>query len=137
MQAAPPSHSPPDRLYAPGIGLSKALGLFSIGLGLTELMAPKTVSRLTGVKSECLLQFYGARELLCGLGILSSQRPTGWLWGRVAGDVCDLATLSTAMSETQVSGDVRAQRAISAVAGVTLLDLLNASTLSAAAALEG
>ena len=33
-----PSHSPPDMHYAPGIGLARALGWFSIGLGLAEIL---------------------------------------------------------------------------------------------------
>ncbi len=33
-----PSHSPPDVRYAPGIGMAKALGWLSIGLGAAELL---------------------------------------------------------------------------------------------------
>src|SRR5437764_2296926 len=82
-----PSHSPPDTRYAPGISLARALGWFSIGLGLAEVLAPRDMAGLTGVRHPALLQAFGVREIVSGLGILSSSRPTGWMWGRVAGDV--------------------------------------------------
>jgi hypothetical protein len=74
---------------------------------------------------------HGLREIACGVGLLSSRRPTTWLWARVAGDAVDLATLAAA-------DDVEGARiAAVAVAGVTLLDVATASRMSAAAALEG
>src|SRR5205085_6171972 len=69
-----PSHSPPDTRYAPGLGAARGLGWFSIGLGLAELVAPRTMAELTGVRSPGLLQLYGLREIACGVGILSSTR---------------------------------------------------------------
>src|SRR3954471_18313965 len=81
-----PSHSPPDTRYAPGIGLARFLGWFSIGLGMAELLAPREMARLGGVRQEGLLQAYGLREIATGIGILSSPQPAGWLWARVAGD---------------------------------------------------
>jgi hypothetical protein len=130
-----PSHSPPDTLYVPGNKLARGLGWFSIGLGLTELLAPGLVRRLTGVRDEGLLQAYGLRELACGIGILASARPTGWMWARVAGDALDLATLGVDSSDGR-SGSSPGMAAL-AVAGVTALDVLCASALSAAEALEG
>src|SRR5579884_2626028 len=88
-----PSHSPPDTRYVPGNSLARFLGYFSIGLGLAELLAPRTMSRLTGVRQQGLLQVYGVREIACGIGILASSRPTEWLWARVAGDALDLGAL--------------------------------------------
>jgi hypothetical protein len=131
-----PSHSPPDVRYAPGLGLARALGWFSIGLGLAELVLPRQMAELTGVHKPDLLRVYGVREIACGLGCLGSARPAGWLWGRVAGDALDLATLGAAL----VAGNGQRGRALAAtaaVAGVTALDLLCAGQLSAAAALEG
>src|SRR5947209_10102577 len=101
MEPAPtrgraPSHSPPDTVYAPGIKLARGLGWFSIGLGLAEVLAPHAMADLTGVRSPALLRAYGLREIICGIGILGSARPAGWLWGRVAGDALDLATLLAA-----------------------------------------
>jgi hypothetical protein len=131
-----PSHSPPDTLYAPGLGLARALGWFSIGLGLAEVLAPRHMAQLTGVPHPGLIQAYGWREIAAGVGILSSKRPAGWLWTRVAGDALDLATLGAAMAEG--NGDAgKARVAAAAVAGVTALDVLCGMQLSAAAALEG
>jgi hypothetical protein len=134
---AAPSHAPPDTLYAPGLSLARSLGWFSLGLGLVELFAPRAVSNLTSVRNTGLLQAYGLREIACGVGILNTTRPTGWLWGRVAGDVLDLATLGLAMAESDDQGRRRACVAAAAVAGVTALDVICAGQLSAAAALEG
>src|SRR5438270_8226586 len=77
-----PSHSPPDTRFAPGLGMARGLGWFSIGLGLAELLAPRTMSDLTGVRNTRLLQCYGLREIATGLGILDSNQPAGWLWAR-------------------------------------------------------
>ena len=131
-----PSHAPPDTLYSPGLGLARALGWFSLGLGLAEALAPRAVADLTGVPHPRLLQAYGLREIACGVGILNSPRPAGWLWGRVAGDALDLGTLGAALSEADGNRG-RVLAAAAAVAGVTLLDLICAGQLSAAAALEG
>lgn len=135
-QRITPSHSPPDQLYAPGIGLSRKLGWFGIGLGCLELLAPRTTSELTGVEDLSLLEYYGARELVCGIGILNSKRPTGWMWARVAGDLCDLTTLGLTIATKNHSRRQRAEIALLLVAGITIVDVLNATTLSAAAALE-
>jgi len=135
-QGRAPSHAPPDTRYAPGLGAARGLGWFSIGLGLAELAAPDIVADLTGVRNEGLLQLYGLREIACGVGILSSTRPSGWMWARVAGDALDLVTLAGAA--TRGDGDAgRALGAGLAVAAVTLTDLACAAQLSTAEALEG
>jgi hypothetical protein len=107
---------------------AKGLGWFSVGLGLAELLAPTEVARLIGIKRPSIvtkrtLQFYGARELLAGVAILSRERPTEFLIGRVIGDAVDLATLGLAMAAPE---NDRAKLAIAtaAVAGVTALDIL-------------
>jgi hypothetical protein len=133
-----PSHSPPDVHYAPGIGLARKLGWFSIGLGLTEMLAPRLVSRMTGVRNETLIQGFGLRELVVGVGILSSNRPTNWIWARVAGDAMDLAVLGDAIVESDCP--TMRERAIfstTAVAGVTALDTACGLALCAGATLEG
>src|SRR5690349_17261487 len=82
--------------------LANGLGWFSIGLGLAELAAPRQVARLIGARDEdntrTVLRAYGVRELAAGFGILSQTSPTGWLWGRVAGDMLDLASLGKTLS---------------------------------------
>ncbi len=111
------------------------LGWFSLGLGLTELLAPRQLGRFIGIKPlphrTWTLRAMGLRELAAGVGILARPRPTGWMWARVAGDVLDLALLGLAM------GGKRANRArlpavMASVAGVTALDLLVGSRLTRA-----
>src|ERR1700751_3255609 len=80
--------------------LARGLGWFSIGLGLAEMLAPKMLTRQMGMKGkEALLRFYGAREIAGGIGILMSGNPGPWIWGRVAGNALDLATLITGLGD--------------------------------------
>lgn len=103
------------------------LGLFSIGLGLAELLCPRHVANATGVHNRCLLQTYGAREVVTGIGILASEQPAEWLWGRVAGDVLDLATLGASYQDANADDRRRIALAAVAVAGLGLLDVLCAA----------
>ena len=134
-----PSHSPPDMHYAPGYGLARGLGWFSIGLGLMEIFAPQVVAKWTGVHHPGLLRAFGMREVASGVGILSSDRPSGWMWSRVAGDAIDLAAIGEALAEAR-PGSERYQRALvaaAAVAGVMTVDVMCSAGLSAASKLEG
>ncbi len=106
--------------------LANALGWFSIGLGLAEIVAPDAVSRMIGLRPRDerrnVLRFYGLREMAAGFGILSRRRPVGWLWGRVMGDLVDLVSLGSTMGSHDVNR-TRATAAAAAVMGVTALDI--------------
>ncbi|RWB72410.1 MAG: hypothetical protein EOQ50_19445 [Mesorhizobium sp.] len=103
--------------------LTRALGWFSIGLGLTELMAPGFIARTLGLEGkEALIRAYGARELASAVPTLSVDKPVG-LASRIAGDVLDLATLSSALRPGNAKRD-NAAIAFALVIGVTLLDLV-------------
>jgi hypothetical protein len=105
-----------------------ALGWFSIGLGLAELLAPQLVARLIGLPGrEGVVRAYGMRELVTGIGILGSDRPATWVWGRVAGDALDLASLGVGMSDSASKACTIA--AIGSVGGVLLADLATAQIL--------
>lgn len=105
--------------------LAKALGWFSVGLGIAELVAPRTISRMTGIRHGAILvRAVGLREIASGVGILNDRNPSGWLWSRVAGDAMDLALLGNAARSPGIRGR-RAVVAAAAVAGVTALDLLS------------
>jgi hypothetical protein len=106
--------------------LADFLGLFSVGLGLWEVLDPRGVADATGVRYPGLLRAYGLREIAAGVGILSNRRPAGWLWARVAGDVLDLATIAAAYAEADEEDRRKALLAAAAVAGVTALDVLAA-----------
>jgi len=110
--------------------LSRALGWFSIGLGMAELLAPKKVAKLIGVRDgRPVLRAFGAREIASGVGILSRRQPAGWVWSRVGGDLMDLAVLGSALGSRR-SNRGRVASAVAAVAGVTVLDALCARKLS-------
>jgi hypothetical protein len=110
--------------------LARGLGIFSIGLGIMEVAAPGALARWLGMRGqERLIQAYGLREIATGVGILASKDPTPWIWGRVAGDALDLATLATAV-EKRNDKEANVGIAMAAVAGVTALDLYCAKALS-------
>ena len=111
--------------------LATGLGWFSIGLGLAELAAPGSLCRWLGMEGrEGLIRAYGVREIAAGVGILTQEDPSPWLWGRVAGDALDLATLASALRDGNPrQGNVGL--ALAAVAGVTALDILCAQALRA------
>ena len=103
--------------------LARALGWFSIGLGLAELLAPRMVARAAGLEGqERMLQLYGAREIATGLGILLAPNPRPWVVSRVAGDALDIATLVN-------SGSTKSMVALAAVGGVTVVDVYAAASL--------
>jgi len=108
--------------------LADALGWFSIGLGIAEVLAPRKVARLVGTRNHRnLMRIYGLREIAAGAGILTQSDPAPWLWSRVGGDILDLASLGAALKRS----DERAKTiaAVAAVAGVTALDILCAQKL--------
>lgn len=110
--------------------LARGLGIFSIALGIAEIAAPRTLARALGMKGqEGLIAGYGLREIAAGIGILASKDPTPWIWGRVAGDGLDLATLATAL-EGRNPQKKNVGIAMAAVAGVTALDVYCAQALS-------
>lgn len=64
--------------------LARGLGWFSIALGFTEVLAPRSLARALGMDGdEALLRAYGVREVATGIGILSTATPVPWIWGRV------------------------------------------------------
>jgi uncharacterized membrane protein len=96
--------------------LTQALGWFSIGLGLAELLAPRAFGRAIGVgEYPALIRAIGVREIVSGLGMLSERAPAAWAWSRAAGDAMDLALLGAALR----SPDARPER-IGAAAGMVL-----------------
>jgi hypothetical protein len=105
------------------VELARALGWFSIAVGVAQLAAPRTLTRAMGMEEETeIVRAYGLREIAAGIGILSQKDPTPWLWGRVVGDVLDLATLAIGLDDRNPQRR-RVGVAIGAVAVVTLVDV--------------
>ena len=110
--------------------LAQGLGWFSIGLGMAEVLAPGHLARFLGMEERTeLFRAYGAREIMSGIGILSQEDPTPWIWARVGGDALDLATLATGLDDDNPRKQ-NVMAAVAAVAGVTVLDAICAQRLS-------
>jgi uncharacterized membrane protein len=116
---------------ASGKKLAKGLGWFSIGLGLTELLAPRAIASISGVPKgrTGLIRLYGLREIASGITIFTQQNPVGGMWSRVAGDALDLASLGAAATAPGANKG-RIAFATANVLAVTALDVIAAKQLS-------
>ncbi|WP_189609712.1 hypothetical protein [Pigmentiphaga litoralis] len=105
---------------------ARGLGWFSLALGLAEIIMPRTMARLCGVHvNPSLMRCYGVREVLCGVGLLTSRNARPWLWARLGGDVLDVGTLLT-QADAHGAAAGRPQSALLNVATITALDLRTA-----------
>jgi hypothetical protein len=119
-----------ERRIDDGESLATGIGWFSIGLGLAEIIAPEKIAGELGMEEQKnLFRLYGFREVAKGLGILSNEKPVAWVWGRIAGDVLDLATLAAGLRKDNPKRD-NVLKAISAVVGVTVVDVIAAKQLT-------
>lgn len=113
--------------------LARALGWFSIGLGVPQLLAPGQVNRLIGVDdnpgNRRIMRAVGLRELGGAAGILDRPRPAGFLFARVAGDAMDLLLLQAAF-RSKGNDRRRVAGAVVAVAGVAVLDVIASAKTS-------
>lgn len=111
--------------------LARALGWFSIGLAVAEILMPRRLARFIGVRrsNAGLIRLFGFRELGSGIWIFASRRSAGPVWSRVAGDALDLATLGAAFASTATSKG-RLAFATANVAAVSALDVVCARQLS-------
>jgi uncharacterized membrane protein len=118
--------------------LAHGLGWFSIGLGLAEVLAPRGVAKIAGVRGNTgLIRLFGLREIASGIAIfMQGKRPAAALWSRVAGDALDLAALAAAFASPD-SSKGRVAFATANVLGVTALDLICAQQLSSSNTAEG
>jgi uncharacterized membrane protein len=123
----------PARKGGPAVGL----GLLGVALGLGKLLAPRALARLAGAGESrvapWIVRGLGARELVVGLGLLTTRRPARWLWARVAGDAVELALLGAALRGPRAERR-RLAGALGVLGGVTALDaaLAVASTRASA-----
>jgi hypothetical protein len=115
IETGPSSLKPVDRF-------GRALGWFSIGLGLTELLAAPRLTKALGAEgNENFVRAMGARELVHGALCLSVNNDYGAAT-RVAGDALDLAALAALYrDDNPKKGNVGL--AIAAVVGCAIADL--------------
>ena len=121
IETGPSSLKPADRA-------GRMLGWVSMGLGLTELFAPKLLTRWLGMEGkEGLVRAYGAREIASGVMCLSVNNDYG-AWSRVGGDVIDLATLAAAYRDDNPK-KANVGMAMALVTGITIVDALTAQSI--------
>jgi uncharacterized membrane protein len=103
--------------------LNRSLGWFSIGLGVTQLLAPKALGRAIGVGDQStVMRLCGMREIASGVGLLSGKAPAAFSTSRVIGDVMDLALLGVSLRSPQANPS-RIAAAATAVASVAAVDM--------------
>jgi len=120
-----------DRSRSRYTHLATGLGWFSIGLGLAEITAPRSLARLIGLAENDhtnTLRALGVREVAHGVAILAQPDNAAAVWARVGGDALDLGVLGAAMREAETDR-ARLLAAIGAVTGVAVLDVLCAQQL--------
>lgn len=104
--------------------LSRRLGWWSVGLGLTELALSERFCEWLGFRGRIdWVRAHGVREVLKGVGLLTQRDPRPWLWGRLAGDVFDLSVLGATLRRPEVPLAWRMAVGLTAV-GLTLMDAL-------------
>ena len=108
--------------------LGFGLGLFSLALGAAELFASERIARALDVEGhEGVIQAFGAREVVAGLGLVAAPANASGVWNRVAGDGMDLAALATVVARSPRNRAVWG--AIAFVAAATALDVFVARGL--------
>lgn len=110
---------------------ARTLGLVSLGIGLTELAAPRQLEKTMGIgngQTTGILRVLGVREIMHGVDILSHRDPTPGVWSRVAGDVLDGVLLGLAGKKSRNRSGFMAICA--AVLPVVLADAVLAPRLS-------
>jgi uncharacterized membrane protein len=121
----------PKKPLGPMRAPARALGWFSIGLGLTELLAPRGIAKISGIRGNTgLIRLFGLREIFHGIAIFTQgRRPATAVWSRVAGDALDLAALGGAFASPK-SKKGRLMFATANVLTVAALDVICAQQLS-------
>lgn len=89
---------------------------------------PPPFTRVTRT-STLVTRAMGVREIVHGVGVLTTSRPAPWLWTRVAGDVLDMSLLGRSLGS---SGARRARvvGAMAAVAGTAAADVFDSMQLA-------
>jgi ferritin-like metal-binding protein YciE len=117
---------------------ARRLGWLSLGVGLTQMLAPRFVARVIGASpspaTRRSLRLVGLRDAALGVIILARPGRAWPIWARVGGDVVDLTLMSRA------ADDIHARRrlvwATGAAAGLTAVDIGCASTLTRGGPIE-
>lgn len=96
------------------IQFARLLGIASLGLGALGLIAGRDTADALGIDKPLVTELVGAREVATGLMAMGYPDRAWPIWGRVAGDVMDLAVLGVALG----SGNRKRHNAAWAAIGV-------------------
>ena len=71
-----------------GESLANFLGIFSIGLGMAQVLAPEGMSKVCGIRdaegNANLMRLMGMREISHGIALLTNPQPEKAAWAREA-----------------------------------------------------
>jgi uncharacterized membrane protein len=113
---------------APADRLARGLGVFSLTVGVPQILAPGRMNRMIGVRddapSRMWMRAVGVREIAAGVGIFATRRPTGWVWARGAGEALDPALPGLALRDRSRE-PARTLAATGAVAGALAADVVD------------
>jgi uncharacterized membrane protein len=113
--------------------LGLALGWFSVGLGLLQILAPRGLGRAMGVGHHpVIMRLCGVRELVSGVGLLSERSPAAFAWSRVAGDALNLVLLRSAL-RSPGSSKAKIAAAATLMASVTAIDIFASQQMTRSA----
>lgn len=111
-------------------GLSFGLGVFSIALGMVEIIANHDIARALDQDDDATrntLKAFGAREIAAGANLLVAPAHSTNMWNRVAGDALDLAALGFATRRAPKSAAVWG--AVAFVVAAAAVDYITARAL--------
>lgn len=111
-----------DLLFA-----KRALGLFSIALGVVAVAAPRRMADRLGLEmDDQAMSAFGAREIAAGAGLLSPVKPGPWFWMRVGGDVMDMAAIARSVQKGNPRRHM-AWLALGTVTAIAAIDVIMAT----------
>lgn len=117
--------------------LTTALAWFSIGLGLAQLLMPRTVAKLSGLPAgPAIMRVLGARDMTLAFGLINSRNAPAWQWARVAGDAMDLVALGIA-ARTDPARKPRLAKTALLLAGMAALDVIAGNRVTRASGAGG
>lgn len=103
-------------------------GWVSIGKGIAQLAAPRSVARVFGIRdtraTRIAIRVLGAHELVAGVGLASGRRKDLWMHARVTADFLDVALLSLSYLSPSARRGSRVPTSLLTIAGVTALDII-------------